>query len=510
MRILFLYPKMQLFMALGNMPPSAVLSLATFMKQKKHVVCIYDRSTGRKSISRVLEEFRPDVAVCTLMFAQQIRDMQTVCRKIRSLRPGLPILCGGLTASLVPELILREGLADYVGIGEGEYTLLELLDVVNGQREPSAVQSLVYLDQTGRPVHTPLRPFAALSDFPETDFSLLSMEPYFSYFPEAPHTLSVYASKGCPGQCTFCFNTVYHRCQHRARRQTSIMREIETLVSDYGADGILFVDEMWGADKQELHAYCDDIAALSEKLGKQIRWFCQTRIGVLSSDDMKRMADAGCWLLEFGLESGSPEMLVRIKKGYPLQRIETDANNCKAAGIGLWLSVIFGFPSETPAQIRQTVHTIFRLNPSIFGIGLFYASPGTADYNSLVASGKLIPPRDLAGWAKLGERFFLEENYSAIPDRELKVILYFFHWRMMFQDRKDKKTNRLDYIKIGFRRVADNIGRKGFFKFFFKHFRLALCVTWYTYAYPGIRKKYDLYASNFGRKDWDDLAHLDL
>jgi len=510
MRILFLFPRKQVYLAIDNMPPIAVLSLASFIKREGHEVRIYDRGLDEKEgVLHVLEGFEPDVAVCTLMFAQQIADMQTICRELRSSRPGLPILCGGLTASLMPELILREGLADYVGIGEGEYTLLELLDVVRGRRKPSSVQSLVYLGPDGQPTHTPLRPFAALSDFPDTDFSLLPMQQYFTYFPEAPHTLAVCASKGCPSQCTFCFNPSYHRCQYRARKREAVLREIESLVSSYGADGIVFIDELWGLDKEELRGYCNDIAALSIKLQKPIRWSCETRIGVLGYEDLKLMADTGCWLLAFGIESGSPEVLKRIKKGYPLARVETDIRNCKAVGISVMVNAIFGFPGETPTQIRQTVHTIFRLNPTIFSAGPFFASPGSAEYNSLVAAGRVEPPRGLKDWSSMGERFFLTTNYSAIPDREMKVIHYFFYWRMLFQNRKDQKTGRLDYLKILFRRFFDNIGRKGFLRFVFKCFRIFLYVVWYYCAYPGIRKKYDLYARSFGRRDWDDLGHLD-
>ena len=510
MRILFVYPRMPRNLTSGNMPPLAVLSLASFMKREGHDVRVYERNIDKKCVSEMIDGFGPDAFVCTLLLAQQIADMQIVCKELRALRPGIPILCGGLTASLIPELILQEGLVDYIGIGEGEYTLMELLEVVSGRRDPSTVQSLVYLDPNGQPVHTPLRPFANLADFPDTDFSLLPMDKYFSYFPKAPHTLGVYASKGCPCQCTFCFNAAYHRCQYRARVRASVMREIESLVSDCDADGILFFDELWGVDKEELRAYCNDIASLSERLRKPIRWGCQTSIGVLRLEDMKCMADSGCWFISFGLESGSPEVLKRVKKGYALTKVETDANNCKAAGMCVMLNAIFGFPDETPAQIKQTVHTIFRLNPTIYATGLFYVSPGTEEYNKLVSSGRLKPPGDLAGWSEVEERRFMETNYSAIPDRELKVIHYFFYWRTLFQDRKDQKASRLDFIKIGLRRVVDQIGRKGFFYFIFKHFRLALYSAWYYYAFPGIRKKYDLYPRNFGRKDWDDLGHLEV
>jgi len=492
------------------MPPTAVLSLASFMKREGHEVRIYERTIDSKSILQTLKEFEPDVVVCTLMFLQQIPDMQTCCQKIRALYPDVPILCGGLTASFMPESILLEGLADYVGIGEGEYTLLELIEVVNGLREPASVQSLVYLDLNGQPVHTAQRPFADLSDFPDTDFSLLPMGKYFVYYPVAPHTLTAIASKGCPYKCTFCFNAAYHHCQYRSRTRESVMREIETLVSEYGADGFVFIDELWGFDKNELRGYCKDIAALSMKLKKPIRWFCETRIGVLTLDDMKHMVDAGCWGIIYGLESGSPEILERIKKGYPLSKIETDVNNCKVVGLESWLNIIFGFPGETSAQIKQTVHTIFRLNPTIYGSGLFCALPGTAEYNDLVLSGKLHPPKSLADWPKQTTRQFFERNYSAISDRELKVIHYFFFLRLLFQNRKDQRTDRLQFIKLGLWRVIDSIGQKGFFEFLGTVVRTFLYVVWYNFAFPKIRKKYDLYGRNFGRKDWDDLKHLDI
>jgi len=500
---------MQLYLGSGITPPTAALSLASFIQREGHEVRIYERNIDTKSVLRAMEEFGPGAVVCTLQHTQQIRDTQAVCREVRALRPDLPILCGGLTASHFSELILKEGLADYVGIGEGEYTLLELLEAVDGQRELSTVQSIVYLDPDGLPVHTPLRPFADLGDFPETDFSLLPMEKYFAYYPESPRTLTVYASKGCPGRCTFCFNEAYYRCQYRARRRKTVLREIETLVTDYDADGVVFIAELWGVDKEELRAFCGDITALSEKLGKRIRWYCETRIGVLSYDDLERMARAGCFLLPFGLESGSPEMLKRIQKGYPLKRIETDFNNCKAVGINTVVYIIFGFPDETPAQIKQTIHTIFRLNPTFYSTFLFSAIPGTVEYNKLVASGRLAPPTDLAGWAARENRQRVAENFSAVPDRELAVINSFFYWRMLFQNRREQKVGRLMTIGMALRRVADNIGRKGFFEFFFNQARFALRTAWYYYAFPGIRKKYDLYPRSFGRRDWEDLSHLD-
>ena len=508
MRILFIYPRMPLYAGTSNMPPIAVLNLASFMQREGHEVQIRERNIHKKNVSLGIEGFNPDVVVCTLMFVGQIRDMQIVCREIRALRPGLPILCGGLTASTFPELILKEGLADYVGISEGEYTLMELLEVIAGHRDPSTVQSLVYLDENRQPVHTPLRPFANLGDFPATDFSLLPMEKYFDFYPESPHTLTVYASKGCPGQCTFCFNAAYHRRQYRVRKREIVVREIETLVTDYGADGIIFIDELWGVDKEELRAYCDDITALSKKLGKPIRWVCQTCFGVLSLDDLKRMADAGCFLIPFGLESGSPEILKSVKKGYPLKRVDADINNCKAVGISTLVFVIFGFPGETQEQIKQTVHTIFRLNPTFYSTFLFTVA-GSADYSKLVSSGKLRPPEDLAGWAEHENRQSMFVNYSAIPDRELKVIHSFFMWRMLFQDRKDRKHGRLVGLRMALRRVVESMGQRGFFKFCFAQIRLALRTLWYYYAFPGIRRKYDLYPRNFGRKDWNDLAHLD-
>jgi len=510
MRVLFVYPKMQLNLAQGNTPPTAALSLASFIQREGHDVRIYERNIDKKSVSYAIEDFKPDVLVCTLMFMQQIRDTQSVCREIRSLRPDLPILCGGLTASLLPELILKEGLADYVGVAEGEYTLLELLEVASGQRDPSTVRSLVYLDPNGQPVHTPLRPFADLGDFPKMDFSLLPMDKYFVYYPQAPRTLTVHAAKGCPGHCTFCFNAAYNRCRYRARGRETVLREIETLATEYGADGFIFIDELWGVNKEDLRAYCDEIAALSEKLGRQLRWYCQTRIGVLDFEDLERMARAGCFMIPFGMESGSPEILKRMQKGYPLKRLETDFNNCKALGVGTIALALFGFPGETPAQIKQTVHTIFRLNPTIYSALLFTAIPGTAEYNRLVSSGRLTPPTDLAGWARREDGRTMPANYSAIPDRELKVIDSFFYWRMLFQNRGDRKTGRLDYVRMALGRVADNIGRKGFFDFLFRQAGSVLRTAWYYYAYPGIRKKYDLYPRNFGRKDWEDLQHLDM
>ena len=146
------------------------------------------------------------------------------------------------------------------------------------------------------------------------DFSLIDVPAYSQYLYGCKNLMYVYLSKGCPARCTFCTNQLTHRCTYRRRRLEHFIDETRILVDEYGVDGLYFGDEVCFLTKEQVYEVCDAF----RDSGFSFHWGFQTRIGILSEKEFQYAYDHGCRWIDFGIESGNPEQLQKMKKGIPL------------------------------------------------------------------------------------------------------------------------------------------------------------------------------------------------
>ncbi|MDR0883316.1 MAG: B12-binding domain-containing radical SAM protein [Oscillospiraceae bacterium] len=479
--------------------PFSCLALGSFLQTRGHEVRIWDRRVERVHIQKYIARSAPDAVCLSVIASTYIRDAMDVAAVAKD--AGIPVIWGGHYATIVPEEILRSGLADWVGLREGEYTLLELLAVVAGTQNIADVLGAAYLDADGRFVVNPERPFANLADFPPLDYALLpDIRLYQTAMAPARHLSSIITSKGCPYQCTFCFNYYYHHCQLRLRPLELVFAEIDTLARDYGADGLMILDELFGVNKERLRAFC---AFMREK-HPAMSWFCCNAVGNFTADELKMMYAAGCKTISYGIESGSRELLARIKKNYDPAILAAFIQQTKDAGLTTSGSFIIGFPKETVAQLRETVHMVFRLALDLVVLNYFSVVPGSELFNELVDEGKITPAKTLQEVIAYGERNDMEHNYSEIPTIDLKVVRCFFRWNALkATTREGEKGSSLIMLKMALSQVLLMVFRTGVRNALVNLYGAAkefLVTFWYAHAHPKIRKKYDLYRRNFGRR----------
>jgi len=504
MRVLFIRPNSGYYVLMAPHPPLASLALASFLQSKGHTVRIFDRLIDHGLIKTV-REFQPDAVAVTLIGEATIPDAMEVSKAIKRWRCEVPVFWGGHLPSAIPELAARAGCVDYVGISEGEYTLLELLEVAEGKRARETVPGIAYVDENGEYHRTADRPFADLADFPPLDYSLIPVERFLAKYPFANRVFYMSTSKGCPFNCAFCFNKEYHHCQRRAYPREVIFQQIKTLVESYRVDGIQIYDEIFGTDPQDLREFCQSM----KNMKLNLTWASGTAVGILSREDLEMMYDAGCRTLAFGLESGSAEMRRKIKKPYDASKLDETFHNCREIGISTWGLFIVGLPDETPEQVRETVRLCLRLHMDVVDINFFTPIPGSQLYRELVAVGRLNPSKTLEGMEHNAmEHQHLYDNYSCIPDKELQVIQKFFLWDLVFgKKKKAAGTKRFVSTSTAIMNMLHyfrNVGLRGLVRGLWESAKLFFTVAWYAHAYPSIRKKYGLYAKNYGRTDWDD------
>lgn len=421
MKVLFINPAAERYTR-NIACPLGLLSIATYLKANGHTVKIADRTVRVTPIVKEFSDFEPDIIGVSVYSMKSFTDAISVSKAARLKK--IPVVWGGAFSTLSPQLILNEGCVDYVSMGEGEQTWLELLEALSSGTPVHDVAGLAYLNN-GETVITAQRDFLDLSVLPPLDFSFIDIEPYLTAMYGCKKVFCLYISKGCIGNCAFCYNKAFHRCTYRRRPIEHFLTEVKYLVENHGVDCIYLADELWCKNSAEMHEQCDAFLAS----GINFKWGVQTRVGIFDADDFKYMKKAGCLWVDFGIESGSPEMLKRIHKGIPYDKIEETFRSCADAGIISLANFIIGFPGETREQLSETVSLAQKIQSTQCTFFFFIPGPGSELYDELVESKKYTPPKNLAGYAKSKLFFSPNPNFSAVPANELKAVRAYFLWK---------------------------------------------------------------------------------
>lgn len=473
-----------------SVTPLGILSIATHLNNNNHVVRVSDRTLKAKKFKKLIDEFKPDIIGVSVITSKAIDDAVMVSKIAKEKK--IYVCWGNTLASVLAEIVLKEDFVDFVSIGEGEFTWSELLNALENHNPLSAVDGLAFKVNGNIIINNP-REAADPGDLPIINWDFVELAEYFRCNHSCKRMAWIYSGKGCPGECTFCFNANFHKRKYRKRPIENVMAEIESAVKKHGADGIFFGDELWCSSKQEMTEICDNMVALE----LDFVWGCQTRVGILSRDDYAYMYKCGCRWILFGIESGSKEMLKRIKKGINYEMITETIAACASAGIVSLTTFILGFPDESEYDLKQTIELIKKVLPfSTIVPYIFLPQLGTKIYNDLVDAGRIKPVENLNSLGYYAWDEF-NANYSDVSMRELKVIRACSLW-WSIQERAinpEKKRGYNSHVSVIVNTVK-NVSQNGL-RFLIRN----ASFTAYKYAsilfnivfFPKIRKKYNLY-----------------
>ena len=468
--------------------PLGLLAIGSYLKSIGHEVRLLDRCVERDRFKTVLAQFKPAFVGVSVMSSRGLKDAIRISKAAK--KEGLLIVWGGAMPSMQPELVLRESFVDAVAIGEGEYTFRELAEVAEGKRELKTVLGIAFRED-GKIVRTPDRPFIDLSVLPPTDYSLIRVEKYLQPYLGCEKLMYIYSSKGCPCRCAFCSNPCFHKSTHRKRPNAVVIDEIRYLIENYGMDGVYFSDELWSANRAEMLDFCKRV----KENDLHFHWIIQTRVGLFTKEDFEIMYDAGCRGAFFGVESGSKEMLRRIHKAIPYDKIVPTFEEIRGIGITTIASFIIGYPDETESQLKETVALVQALSANLTPVYHFTPLPGTELYQLVTSQGRYKTPKTLRSLARVVATESVGQNLSAVPTVDLRVIRSRLHWQSFASKNAIENQKPFEFAKDTILSGLRAISQKGPLFFFidgFKAFCEFVYVFWYAHFYPGIRKKYGL------------------
>ena len=487
MRVLFFVPRGK-FNYKAPWTPLGALSIATCLKRRGHTVLLVDRSFERKPVKRWLRTFAPDAVCVSVPSVRCAADAVKLSAAVKQI--GKPVIWGGFFATDYYAACLREGCADYISLGEGEISVCNLIDALEAGTPASRVRGIAFM-KNGEPVSTPAEPPADLSAFPPIDFSLCDPKRYLHPYLFCERMMYLYACKGCPGSCTFCSNPAYHCHTFRTRPIEDVIGEIRYLHDRCGMDGVYFSDECWYLKKTDMQTFCRRL----EEEDLHIFWGCEMRIGVYDEADLRFMYAHGCRWIYFGVESGDPEMLRRIKKNISIEDTRKTIRACGEIGIAAIASFIIGFPDETPEQLRRTLDFINELSAGVNVCNIFTPVSSSPLCDELIARGEYRLLDSLGALEKTMIGEYSPYRCNTIPYRDLRVIRAHYLWRGFTRKSVQRGSRGFEVMINAVRESIRSLRRMGVFGFLPGLWTIArefFPVFWYANLYPGTKKKYGL------------------
>ena len=381
-RVLLLQPPVE---DVYHNPPLGLAYLGASLENGGYEVEIIDAAApyADYAIDDLVEEakkFKPCLIGVTLP-SYSLKYSYPLLKALSEAQLDALVVAGGPHPTLFPDEVLDHW-ADIAVRHDGEEAILELVEHTQGRRALKEILGISYREGQRRVVHNPLRshikdldvlPFPAKHLFREEDYVRRSGD--YDRFG------CILTSRGCPGRCSFCSKVVRGRVA-RFRSAESVLKEIVSLMDRYNIRRFRFIDDIFTVRKNRVMRLCELI--LEE--GLDITWTATTRLDFVDQELLRKMKEAGCRSLTYGIESANPATLKRIRKGFTPGKAKEVARMTQETGILCSVNFMWGFPWETAEEIRATVDFIEEIRPYVTAIapeGILIPYPGTELYDDL-------------------------------------------------------------------------------------------------------------------------------
>ncbi len=349
--------------------------------QVKVIDCQAEKLNYESFRSRIAETPSDFIgATATTLLYKSAARILTVAKETQ---PNATTALGGSHVTFWDENALKEYPSiDLIVRGEGEQTLVELLETIESNADLTGVSGITYRDGD-KVCRNPDRPF--IKDLDSIPFPAHHLMPLQNLRHNGKLLIPLVSSRGCVYWCDFCSTVRMFGRGYRWRSAKNVVDEMQFVHEKYGVDQVTFYDDAFSVDRNRVLQICKELH--DRKLN--LIWDCGTRVDMVDRELMKTMKAAGCIAVWMGVESGSEAILGAMKKSIKLEQTRQAYKIAHEVGLMTIANVVLGFPGETEETAKQTIRFVQKLNPEDVGFYLATPYPGTPMYEQVVKNGWL-------------------------------------------------------------------------------------------------------------------------
>jgi len=378
-------------------PPIGLMYLAGYLRHFRSnlEIDVFDARVKLAPAGEVREYIRrsqPDVVGITA-FTMEAEEAHQTAGMVKDLFPEVPVILGGPYPSSDPESAGKDENFDYMVFGEGEVPLLQLLKVFENGENPSTVRGIQFR-QNGNLISTgPADVVDNPDEIPFPAWDLLDLDDYFR--PSAgkrrltnpiqmhERGMSVFSSRGCPYRCTYCHNIFGKKT--RFRTPENVIDELEWLKREFGIQEIEFIDDVFNLDIERAKKIMD--LMIENNFNLKFSFPNGLRADRMDEELVLKMREAGCYRVNYAIESGSPRIQKLMKKNLKLDRAREIIDFTAEQKISVGGFFMLGFPDETVAEMHQTIDFALKSKCHTASFFILTPFPGTEMYNDALEAG---------------------------------------------------------------------------------------------------------------------------
>jgi hypothetical protein len=365
----------------------------------------------------------------TVMPGPQLASAVPLTRAIKARYPSLPIVWGGNFPSLYPAPVLNASYIDWAVRGQGEETFAELLEVVNGHRDPKTVRGLCFREADGTHWIGEERRWKGPDDLPPPPYHKIDVAEYLHPTFLGERSGVYQSSIGCPYGCKFCGVISVYGSRERVQAPARTAEHLAFLARQHGMDSVHFYDNNFFVKEEHARELAERIRPLG------LRWWCEARVDALvrfSDDTWRSLRRAGLTMVFCGAESGSDEVLQKMNKGITTAQVLEVAARSRAHGIIPEFSFVFGDPDDPEREIENTLAFVRQLkdvNPAMELISYFYTPTPQRRGTYGDVDALSMTPTSLDEWTEPKWIAWMTHEDPDVPwmDRRLKARVEDFH-----------------------------------------------------------------------------------
>lgn len=341
--------------------PHAMAAIGAVLLRDGYDVEIYDQAVNHypeNHLQEYLDNNKFDVVGLSIIAGYyEYRKMIKISEAINRSKNRPYYIIGGHGPTPEPHFFMKKTGADAIVMGEGEDTIIELLDALKNKKSLHKIKGIAF-SENGKCVVNERRPLIQdIDTLPFPAYELFQMHYYRLNRPprctNSDFSVAILSGRGCTFKCNFCFRI---DVGFRPRSNESVIEEIKKIKKDYGITYVTFNDELLMSSVERTISLCNDF--IKHKL--DIKWECNGRLNYATKEVLGLMKKAGCVFINYGIESMDDEVLRNIKKGLTIRQIIKGVEATLEAGISPGLNIIFGNIGDNRKTLLKDVDFLLK------------------------------------------------------------------------------------------------------------------------------------------------------